>query len=110
MRLIRRFVVLAFSAMLSVSSAWCAPLPSEEYFVYYGPYTGFTYILDGLPAGRSHSKGIYVSRFQPAMGKVRQPELAAETANPSFLSVHPNQRFLYVASEGPNLDHESYVS
>ena len=110
MRFIRSFVLLAFSALLSLSSAWSAPAPSGEYFVYFGTYTGFAYIADGLPAGRSHSKGIYVSRFQPATGKVSQPELAAEIANPSFLAVHPNQRFLYVATEGPNLDHESYVT
>ena len=35
--------------------------------------------------------------------------------NPAFLAVHPNQRFLYVATEdpeslGPNFDHASYVS
>jgi 6-phosphogluconolactonase len=110
MRLIRCFVLLAFLAVLSVSSTWSAPAPSGEYFVYFGTYTRFAYIVDGLPAGESHSKGIYVSRFQPATGKVSKPELAAEIANPSFLAVHPNQRFLYAATEGPNLDHESYVS
>src|SRR5579864_3090647 len=115
MRLIRCFVLLAFSAVLSVSSAWSVPAPSGEYFVYFGTYTGFTYVPEGLPAGGSHSKGIYVSRFQPATGKVSKPELAAEIVNPAFLAVHPNQRFLYVATEdplsrGPNFDHESYVS
>jgi 6-phosphogluconolactonase len=110
MRLIRCLVLLAFSAVLSVSSAWSAPAPSGEYFVYFGTYTRFAYPLDGVPTGASHSKGIYVSRFQPATGKVSQPELAAEIANPSFLAVHPNLRFLYVATEGPNLDYESYVS
>ena len=110
MRLIRCLVLLAFSAVLSVPTARSAPAPAGEYFVYFGTYTGFAYPLDGVPSGGSHSKGIYVSRFQPATGTVSQPELAAEIANPSFLAVHPNQRFLYVATEGPNLDHESYVS
>src|SRR6202043_3403006 len=115
MRLIRCFVLLAFLAVLSVSRARSAPAPAGEYFVYFGTYTGFTYMLEGLPAGGSHSKGIYVSRFQPATGKVSKPELAAEIVNPAFLAIHPNQRFLYVATEdpeplGPNFDHESYVS
>lgn len=110
MRLIRCLVLLAFSSVLSVPTARSAPAPAGEYFVYFGTYTGFAYPLDGVPSGGSHSKGIYVSRFQPATGTVSQPELAAEIANPSFLAVHPNQRFLYVATEGPNLDHESYVS
>src|SRR5580704_18475822 len=115
MRSIRCLALLAFSVVLSVPSAGNAPATSSEYFVYFGTYTGFTYMREGLPAGESHSQGIYVSRFQPATGKVSKPELAAEIVNPAFLAVHPNQRFLYVATEdpaslGPNFDHESYVS
>ncbi|MGH9647684.1 MAG: lactonase family protein, partial [Bryobacteraceae bacterium] len=45
------------------------------------------------------SKGIYVCRFDPANGKLGQPELAGETRNPSFLAVHPNGRWLYAAGE-----------
>lgn len=97
----------------SLSYAWSAP--AGEYFVYFGTYTGFTYMKEGLPAGGSNSKGIYVSRFKPATGEVSKPELAAELVNPAYLAVHPNHRFLYVATEdplslGPDFDHESYVS
>ncbi|MGA8154554.1 MAG: lactonase family protein [Terriglobales bacterium] len=114
MRYIRHLALFAFAAVLSVSCAWSSPAPASEYFVYFGTYTGFTYMNEGLPAGGSHSKGIYVSRFQPA-GKVSKPELAAEIVNPAFLAVHPNQKFLYVATEdplslGPDFDHASYVS
>jgi 6-phosphogluconolactonase len=115
MRILRGIALLAFSAVLLVPGARSAPAASGEYFVYFGTYTGFTYVPEGVPVGGSHSKGIYVSRFQPATGKVSKPELAAEIVNPAFLAVHPNQRFLYVATEdpaslGPNFDHESYVS
>jgi 6-phosphogluconolactonase len=55
--------------------------------VYFGTYT------------RQQSKGIYVSRFDPATGKLTTPVLAAETASPSFLAVHPNHRFLYAVNE-----------
>src|SRR5580704_7871021 len=115
MRSIRCLALLAFSVVLSVPSAGNAPATSSEYFVYFGTYTGFTYMREGLPAGGSHSKGIYVSRFQPATGKVSRPELAAEITNPAYLAVHPNHQFLYVATEdplslGPDFDHESYVS
>jgi 6-phosphogluconolactonase len=101
--------------MLSISSAWSASAPGAEYFVYFGTYTGFTYMNEGLPVGGSHSKGIYVSRFNPATGQVTHAELAADIVNPAFLAVHPNQRFLYVATEdplslGPEFDHESYIS
>jgi 6-phosphogluconolactonase len=95
--------------------AWSAPAPASEYFVYYGTYTGFTYMREGLPAGGSHSKGIYFSHFNPSRGELSAPEVAAELVNPAFLAVHPNQRFLYVATEdpeslGPDFDHASYVS
>ena len=60
---------------------------SKEYFVYIGTYT------------RSRGKGIYTFRFQPATGKLTPVSLAAETSSPSFLAVHPNQRFLYAANE-----------
>ena len=107
--------LLALRLIIFVPWAWSAPPSAGEYFVYFGTYTGFTYMNQGLPAGGSHSKGIYVSRFQPATGVVSKPELAAEIVNPAFLAVHPNQRFLYVATEdplslGPDFDHASYVS
>jgi 6-phosphogluconolactonase len=58
-----------------------------ESLVYFGTYTG------------PKSKGIYISRFDSATGKLGAPELAAETKNPSFLAVAPGQRFLYAANE-----------
>ena len=51
---------------------------------------------------KAPSKGIYVYRFQEATGEVTPlgaGGLAAETENPSFLAVHPNQRFLYAVNE-----------
>jgi len=115
MRHFSRLALLASLVAAFASLAWSSPAPADEYFVYFGTYTGFTYMYQGLPAGSSHSKGIYVSRFQPATGKVSKPELAAEIVNPAFLAVHPNHKFLYVATEdplslGPNFDHASYVS
>lgn len=63
------------------------PTFASEQFVYFGTYTG------------AHSKGIYVSRFDSVTGKLSDPELAAETKNPSFLAVHPTERFLYAVGE-----------
>jgi 6-phosphogluconolactonase len=45
------------------------------------------------------SKGIYLSRLDPQTGKLTAPELAAEAQSPSFLALHPNQRFLYAVGE-----------
>ena len=58
-----------------------------DMLVYFGTYTG------------EKSKGVYVSRLDLASGALTPPELAAETASPSFLAVHPSQNFLYAANE-----------
>src|SRR5437899_9839623 len=65
----------------------------DQMLVYIGSYTG------------AKSKGIYLSRFDPTTGKLTTPELAAEMKNPTFLALHPNNRFLYAVgetSDGPN--------
>ncbi len=59
------------------------PAPNCDYFTYFGGY----------------SKGIYVSRFDSATGKLGAPELAVATRNPSFLALHPNGQFLYAVGE-----------
>lgn len=48
---------------------------------------------------RSTSKGIYAYHFDSATGKATPIGLVAETENPSFLAIHPNQRFVYAANE-----------
>jgi 6-phosphogluconolactonase len=45
------------------------------------------------------SKGIYVCRFDASSGKLTPPQLAAETRGPSFLTLHPNGKFLYATRE-----------
>ena len=68
------------------------PLPAKgTMLVYIGTYTG------------AKSKGIYVSRFDSATGRLTAPELAVATPSPSFLALHPNGRFLYAVSETSNL-------
>jgi 6-phosphogluconolactonase len=54
---------------------------------YFGTYTG------------PKSKGIYVSRFDSATGKLGALELAAEIVRPSWVDLHPNGQFLYAVSE-----------
>ncbi|HVG26940.1 MAG TPA: lactonase family protein [Acidobacteriaceae bacterium] len=90
---------------------------NKDFFLYSGTYTGFKFVRHNLPvgSGESHSKGIYVSRFNAATGELSQPQLAAEIANPSFITISPDHKFLYAVSEdptsvGPPLDHASYVS
>lgn len=48
---------------------------------------------------RSTSRGIYAVRIDPETGALTTPVLAAETANPSFLALTPDKKFLYAVSE-----------
>ncbi|WP_397568132.1 lactonase family protein [Schlesneria sp. T3-172] len=59
----------------------------EKFRVYFGTYSG------------ELSKGIYVSTFDAATGKLSAPELAAEVKNASFLAIHPSRKYLYAVSE-----------
>jgi len=111
----RRIPCLAFIFFLLACRLVAAQ--DGDSYMYFGTYTGFKFVSHSatIGVGESHSKGIYVSRFHAATSEVSEPELAAEIANPSFLTVHPNHRFLYAASEdplslGPPRDHASYVS
>jgi 6-phosphogluconolactonase len=59
----------------------------EKLWVFVGTYTG------------KASKGIYRCELDLATGKLEPRGLAVETANPSFLAIHPNHRFLYAVGE-----------
>src|SRR3989442_8090170 len=48
---------------------------------------------------RAPSKGIYPYRYPSAGDAPPSIGLVAETENPSFLAVHPNQQFLYAVNE-----------
>ena len=111
----KKYFLLPVLLALVTASARSQSESAGDYWVYFGTYTGFTYMKEGLPAGGSRSKGIYVSKFHPATGELTKPELAAQIVNPAFLAIHPNHRFLYAVTEdplslGPNFDHSSYVT
>src|SRR2546426_1124979 len=76
-----------FAAILLVISLAPSALAARKYFVYVGTYTGET------------SKGIYTFQFDPASGDMTPVKLAGEVTNPSFLTIHPNRKFLYAVSE-----------
>ena len=86
------WVCLVLAVVLDQAPVMSADaVPAREPLrVYIGTYTG---------AG---SRGIYVSRFDTFTGLLSSPQLAAETKNPSFLVVHPNQRWLYSVGEVDN--------
>jgi 6-phosphogluconolactonase len=72
---------------------------SRSFFVYWGTYTE-----GGDRFGSGASKGIYVSRMDAATGRLTDPELAAESPNPSWLAIHPSGRYLYAVNERMEAD------
>ena len=90
------FIVLAFAPLFSLGDTPHLRKTSKgNYFVYVGTYT------------TEQSKGIYAYRFNTATGQFAPLGLAAETGNPSFLAVHPSQKFLYVVNETGNFQNQS---
>jgi 6-phosphogluconolactonase len=89
MRTLARVRVFVFSVFVFLALLLTA-IPSSVQaadLVYVGTYT------------RETSKGIYAFRFDAASGKLETLGLVAEIENPSFVAVHPNQRFLYAVGE-----------
>jgi 6-phosphogluconolactonase len=71
------------TAMLSIDQ------PASSYLVYVGTYT---------KSGKS--KGIYVMRLDAASGKLSEPRVAAEMTSPSFVTIHPSEKYVYAIGEG----------
>ncbi len=88
--LITLLAALSLTSFGVVQSRAADSLKPGSTLVYFGTYTG------------KKSKGIYVSRLDPATGAMSTPGLAAEMINPSWVTIHPNGKWLYAAGElGP---------
>jgi 6-phosphogluconolactonase len=74
-------------AAISPAAAAEALANNGRLWVYIGTYTTKT------------SKGIYLCQLDVPTGKLDLIGVAAETARPSFVTIHPNQRFLYAVGE-----------
>jgi 6-phosphogluconolactonase len=84
---ISRLAILLLITVTSSVLTHAADRAPTKYMIYVGTYTDHG------------SKGIYVYRFDSSTGKLTSLGLAAETAEPSFLAVDPNGRFLYAVNE-----------
>lgn len=93
-RLAALFAFGAAGAFPGPVGAADAPPPRGS-FVYFGTYTG------------EKSRGIYVSRFDPATGRLTTPELAVESKNPSFLALHPSRPLLFAVNEVGDFEGQS---
>src|SRR5205085_7190251 len=80
-----RFVPPLLSSIL-IAGISRADAPKTAW-VFFGTYTG------------ANSQGIYRSEIDLKSGKLSQPQLAAEVTSPSFVAIHPNQKFLYAVGE-----------
>jgi 6-phosphogluconolactonase len=88
----RRDLLRTALSLPAFGSRWANAARAKSFLVYWGTYTD-----GGGQFGNGESKGIYVSRMEG--GKLSEPELAAETPNPSWLVVHPHSRYLYAVNE-----------
>jgi 6-phosphogluconolactonase len=93
-----RALALLLALALLTALAVAAPAAGEGKYIF---YVG-TYTADG-----SKSKGIYAFRYDAESGQIAPVGLAAETTNPSWVTLAPNGRFLYAVNElqkyqGPN--------
>jgi 6-phosphogluconolactonase len=82
-----------FALAAALIAALGSAASAAEHWVFFGTYTS----KDG-------SKGIYRAKFDDATGKLTEPELAAEMVSPSFVTIHPNKKFLYAVGEGNGKD------
>lgn len=79
--------VVHLSALVGGALMLAGPVSADRFLVYVGTYTG------------PKSEGIYAYRFDTGTGTVEPLGLAAKSANPTFLAVHPSANFLYAANE-----------
>ncbi|HEY3440723.1 MAG TPA: lactonase family protein [Paludibaculum sp.] len=75
------------SLLLSSALAPLAMGQKKSVLLYIGAYTN------------QMNKGISVAKFDMATGEISEMTLAAETANPTFLAIHPNSKYLYSIGE-----------
>jgi 6-phosphogluconolactonase len=83
--------ILCMFAMMSSSWSWAAT-PATQFWVYFG--------TNSNPP--SKSKGIYLSRFDAATGKITAPTLAAEIGDPGWQVIPPGGKFLFTVGTKNN--------
>jgi 6-phosphogluconolactonase len=98
MRITRRIfalllLLLAPVCLFLLAQAPAAPAPRTHYIAYIGTYTS-----------KTASKGIYAFRFDAQKGQLTSIGVAAESVDPSFLAVHPTEKFLYAVNEVGNFN------
>jgi len=92
MKITRRifaFLILAAPVVLfSLAGRANSPASPRSYLVLVGTYTH-----------KTESKGIYAFSYDTETGKLTPKGLAAEAPDPSWVIIHPNGKWAYVANE-----------
>lgn len=83
---------LALAALAAAPALAAGSSHAASSLVFFGTYTG------------SGSKGIYASTMDTQTGGLTEPQLVAETDNPSFVALHPSGKYLYAVNEIGNYD------
>lgn len=87
MRMTRRqFAAVSAASLTGLRGAAAQPL------LFIGAYTS------------DRNRGISSARFDPATGKLSDWKLAAETPNPTFLTLHPSGKYLFAINEIGNFE------
>ena len=84
------YTMLAGTAALQSADAAFAAPKGKTVRVYIGTYTN------------GASKGIYLYHLDTATGILTDTGIVIQAANPSFLALHPNRKFLYAVNEVEN--------
>jgi 6-phosphogluconolactonase len=93
MKMTRRLfasLVVAATLLISISSARSreSAAATKEFVAFVGTYTA-----------KTDSKGIYSFRFDPQSGKLSEVNVAAQTSDPSFVTVSKDGKYLYAVNE-----------
>src|SRR6202051_1137794 len=92
MKMTRRFfallLIIVAPQLLSIARGSGDNAKPSQYFAFVGTYTS-----------KTDSKGIYSFHFDSGTGRLTAMAVAATTQDPSFLSVAPNEKYLYAVNE-----------
>lgn len=90
-RVLLSLLAISSLALVFAGAAARQPAASEHTLAFVGTYTD-----------KTGSKGIYAFDFDSATGTLTARGIAAESPNPSWVTVHPNGKYVYAANEsGP---------
>ena len=95
MKRIRRW----FAIVLSIATL-CAFFEARTAMKSKGNVQLVAYV--GTYTTKRDSQGIYAYRFDPATGKLASAGLAAESADPSYVVIHPRGKYVYAVNEVGN--------